>query len=363
MITEKVVEVIESNSLLEGVTRLTVAVSGGADSVALLSVLSALQPRYGFTLSAAHLNHSIRGEEADRDEEFVKNLCLQKKIPLFCEKADVPLFARQNKISIELAARQIRYDFFSRIDTDVVATAHTASDNLETVLLNLTRGTALQGLCGIPAKRDGIIRPLLSSTRKEIEEYCRAQNLSFVSDSTNLSDAHTRNLLRHKVIPVLKQINPAAEEAAGRMCTSLKEDDAVLNGKAADLLQQNMTDGGLCVSAIKTARKGIATRTLRLFLNDENAPSPEFSHIESVYKLCFSGGQASLPGSRTAAVEGGKLTVTPTENIRESRFLTQSQYENRSMEATLDLGWSLLSLLPASELDRLSPEMTERFGR
>lgn len=150
---KSVLTAIERFSLLENTSEVTVALSGGADSMSLLYALNSLKERLGITLSAAHLNHMIRGNEAMRDEEFVKRACERLNIPLFCERIDVPAYAKQRKLSTELAAREVRYEFLSRVSKGLVATAHTASDNLETVLFNLTRGSALKGLCGIPPQR------------------------------------------------------------------------------------------------------------------------------------------------------------------------------------------------------------------
>ena len=188
MIENSVLSAIEQFSLLDASKNITVALSGGADSVALIYALYRLREKLGITLSAAHLNHMIRGEEALRDEEFVKKLCKKYEIPLFCERTDVPAFAKIQGLSLETAAREVRYGFLERVNCGVIATAHTASDNLETVLFNLSRGTALKGLCGIPPKRGIFIRPLILASRSEIEDYCKKNNLDFVTDSTNLSD-------------------------------------------------------------------------------------------------------------------------------------------------------------------------------
>ena len=150
----------------------TVALSGGADSMALLHLLNSIKNELEISVEAAHFNHLIRGEEAERDENFVKDFCRNNSIKLYVGQGDVPAFAKEKGVSLETAARQMRYDYLSRINKDFIATAHTASDNLETVIFNLTRGSAIEGLCGIPPKRKIFVRPLILTTRKEIEEYC-----------------------------------------------------------------------------------------------------------------------------------------------------------------------------------------------
>ncbi|MBO5403301.1 MAG: tRNA lysidine(34) synthetase TilS, partial [Clostridia bacterium] len=203
-----------------------VALSGGADSVCLLSALLECEA----AVSAFHLNHGIRGEEADRDEEFCRSLCNRLGVPFSSERADIPAISAEKGIGIEEAARNVRYDKLNReatrINADYIATAHNADDNVETVIFNLVRGCSPDGLCGIPKIRGNIIRPLLDSTREEIEEYLCKKGLSFVTDSTNSDIAYTRNKIRHSVLPVLRSINPAISASVARMCESIRDDKA-----------------------------------------------------------------------------------------------------------------------------------------
>ena len=168
-----VLSAIRIFGLSENEKNIAVALSGGADSVALLMGLYRLKEELGLTLSALHLNHCLRAEESDRDEAFVKRLCSKLYIPLTVGRADVNAVAEKEGISTELAARQVRYDFFEKNATGVVATAHTADDNLETVIYRLTRATGINGLCGIPARRGIYIRPLLCCAREDIEAFLK----------------------------------------------------------------------------------------------------------------------------------------------------------------------------------------------
>nr|MBR2040323.1 tRNA lysidine(34) synthetase TilS [Clostridia bacterium] len=232
MIEKIILDTVSAYSLFKKGDVVTVALSGGADSVALLYALNQLKNDLGITLKAVHLNHQIRGDEALRDESFVKDFCDSLNIELICERIDVPQFAKSNNLSLETAARKARYNLFERVNEGAIATAHTASDNLETLLLNLARGTSLDGLCGIPVKRDYIVRPIISATREDIENYCKDNNLKFVTDSTNLTDDYTRNKIRHKIVPVLKEINPKAELSALKTSKSLTEASAFLKQEA-----------------------------------------------------------------------------------------------------------------------------------
>lgn len=316
---QSVLTAIESFSLLSS-DNITVALSGGADSVALLHALCTLRDRLGLNISAAHLNHMIRGEEALRDESFVKQLCRDMDVPLICESVDVPLYAKEHRLSTETAAREVRYAFFERVNKGVVATAHTASDNLETVLFNLARGTGLNGLCGIPPKRGIYIRPLILVTRQEVEDYCAKNGLSYVTDSTNLSDDYTRNRIRHTVIPVLKSVNASAEKAAARAVISLREDEELLSSLADSYIDKNCENGYLNIKAdvspavLKRAIKKYAECNVTGLFLDSN-------HINSIYSLCLNGGRTSLPCDTSATIENGKLFIGESpENGKKPSF-------------------------------------------
>ncbi len=306
-----VLEAIERFDLLkcEG-EDVTVALSGGADSMALLYALNSLKETLNIKLSAAHLNHMIRGEEALRDEEFVKKQCAILNIPLLCERADIPKIAGEKAISTELAAREIRYEFLERVSNGVIATAHTASDNIETVFFNLSRGTALSGLCGIPYKRDRIIRPLILCTRAQIEEYCKSHNIPFVTDSTNLTDNYTRNKIRHNVVTVLKEINPSVEQSVLRMTENLREDADFLDGLAEKYVTENIDENGkLKLNGFSTLHISVAKRVVKIYVeNVRNDISLENIHINAILAV-ISGGKTSIPKNCSAIVSDNKLFI------------------------------------------------------
>ena len=219
----KVIKTIEKYNLINNGDNIIVALSGGADSVSLLYVLISLKEQYNLTVSAAHLNHQLRGEESVRDYNFVKNLCNSLDIKLFYKEVDINALSKETKESTELCGRNARYDFFQQLSNEhnaKIATAHTASDNLETVIYNIARGTSINGLKGIVPKRNYIIRPLINVNREDVENFCTENSISYVNDSTNFLDDYTRNKIRHNVIPVLKNINSNAETSA----TYLSED-------------------------------------------------------------------------------------------------------------------------------------------
>jgi len=215
-----------------------IALSGGADSVALFSFLYTYADELDITLRAAHLEHGLRGEESLRDRRFVEDLCEFKGVSLHVKSVDIAAFAKSRGLSVEVCARNERYAFFEQVCGNAkIATAHTASDNAETILLNLTRGTSLAGICGIPPVRGSIIRPLIECTRKMVENYCEENNLRYVTDSTNLSDEYSRNRVRHHIIPTLRCINPNLEGRFSDMAELLRNDNILLEQIAADALE------------------------------------------------------------------------------------------------------------------------------
>ena len=197
----KILKFISDNHLFSGISHVLCAVSGGADSMALLHILSSNMSLFGLkTVSAFHLNHNIRGLEADSDEEYVGQFCLSHSIPFYSYKLNTEETNNANEESL----RELRYhylDFYCKyIGADCIVTGHTLSDQAETFLLNLGRGTGLKGLSGIPSKRDNIIRPLLCISRDETEKYCEENNIVYRIDSTNNEDLYKRNYIRHHIV-------------------------------------------------------------------------------------------------------------------------------------------------------------------
>ena len=294
----KIREVIGHN--FYNVKTLAVALSGGADSVALLHAMLLLKDEYGIDVFAAHFNHKLRGEESQRDECFVKTFCEKNNVRLVIGEGDVAKFAKDTRQSTELAARQMRYDFFDKLSADAVATAHTASDNLETVLFNLTRGSGINGLCGIPIKRDKYIRPLIFCTRQDVEAYCREHQLHFITDSTNLSDDYTRNRIRHNIVPLLKEINPAVEENVTNTSLLLTEDRDLLDSIAKKEYDAMITKSGLDVTHLAEHGPAISGRVLRLFCEEKLGIIPDYKHTDDLFNVAVNGGRCSLSGQAQA---------------------------------------------------------------
>lgn len=223
MLVKKVKEFIEKEDLCSKQDKILVALSGGTDSVALTRILITL----GYHCEAAHCNFALRGEESDRDEDFVRNFCRSLNIKCHSIHFETRRYAAQQSISIEMAARELRYNWFSKIceesDCQVVAVAHHKDDSVETMLLNLIRGTGINGLLGIRPKNGNVVRPLLCASRQEVVEYLHRMNQTYVTDSTNLEDEYTRNKIRLNLLPLMEEINPSVKDGLVKTASYLND--------------------------------------------------------------------------------------------------------------------------------------------
>lgn len=293
------------------------ALSGGADSVCLLHLLS---QREDISLSAAHFNHCLRGEGSDGDEEFVRDLCRELNIPLTVGRGDVSGFARSENCSVEDAARTLRYRFLRAAAPAgaLIATAHNAEDNAETVLWNLIRGSGLTGLTGIPPRRDNIVRPLLSVSRREITAYLLQNGLPHREDPTNAETLYTRNRLRHQVLPLLRELNPKAVEHIGQTAERLRSLDEGLDGELERLLPSITAENGQISvpRAVWENTPEFLRPKLLLNLLDRAGISRKnigAVHLESILSLPPNG-TATLPNGLTAhrVYDDLVLSISPT---------------------------------------------------
>lgn len=346
--TDKVLRAIADFSMLHSGDRVVVALSGGADSVALLHVLNSIKEKNNLTLYACHLNHLIRGDEADKDEQFVCALCEKLGIELFTKRVDVSTIANKQKISVELCGRNERYAFFDELSEKLnakVATAHTASDNVETVLYNMTRGTSITGLCGIKPVRDYIIRPLINVSRAEVEQYCSDNNLRFVTDSTNLSDDYTRNTIRHHAIKPLEQVNPDLCNAVSRMCNSLTDIKDFIDKISLKEISNCKTDYGYDASSLLTLPRAILSNSLYIIAKDSGA-DVQHTHIELMISILSDGGCVDLPNQKRAVCKQGVFRITEIcddECFEECAFIDSAYSRYISQKELKDINKNLLN--------------------
>lgn len=266
----RVLRFIREQKLLSPGDHVVCAVSGGADSMAMLLFFLRQRDTLGITLEAAHFNHLLRGEESDGDAAFVEHFCTEQGIPFTCGSASVADAARELKCGTEEAARELRYRFLEGF-RGTLATAHTAEDNAETVLLNMLRGSGLHGLTGIPLRRGRIIRPLLCVTHADAVAFLQENGIPWREDSTNAENAYRRNRLRHKVLPLLLEENPDFPATLQRSCALLREEDSYLEKLAKDLLHEAKTVRGYLVSKLLSAEPAILHRALHALCGSDYA--------------------------------------------------------------------------------------------
>lgn len=296
-----------------------VAFSGGADSTALLHMTVRYARAHGAKVFAAHVNHMIRGEEADRDEQFCRSVCDSLDVPLFVCRRDVPAFAAESSQSVETAARQVRYEFFDSIMKEngigLLATAHNANDNLETQIFNLARGCGIDGMCGIPRTRPcengTVVRPILRMSRAHIIDYCRENRLDYVTDSTNVDTDYTRNMIRAEIIPSLTKINAGAVENASRLSDSLYEDALCIDSLAEWFLEELNDDASFETEKILGSPPAVANRAIRaLYEHVSEGESLAYTHVSAIRRLCENAvphSSLDLPFGVKARIENGRL--------------------------------------------------------
>ena len=302
---------IDLRNLVNNGERIAVAVSGGADSMSLLYYMHKHAHLYGITVLAINVEHGIRGESSKLDSNFVADYCAKNGIELISFSVDSLKKAEQDKLSIEQAARALRYDCFERAissgKADKIATAHHADDNTETVLFNLFRGTGLKGLTGITKEReDKIIRPFLSVSRAEIEEYAKANAIPYVTDQTNLCDDYTRNAIRHNVIPKITTLFPELNKSVERLTQTLTLDDEYLNEQA--LIHVKKADDTAQITL--PCHPALLGRAVIMALKSLGVSKDwEKKHIDDVYSLTKmqNGNKLSLLGGVTAVKEYDKI--------------------------------------------------------
>lgn len=329
---QKVIKFINREKLILPGEKILIALSGGPDSVFALTFFNKYKKLYKTDLVAFHLNHCLRNLNADDDEEFCRNMCKDLKIDFFSEKKDVKVFAVKNKISVEEGARIVRYKelekYANLIHADKIVTAHNKSDNSETILLNLLKGSGSKGLAGIPFQRGKIIRPLLILSSEEIREYLKKRKINYRVDETNLQNDYQRNFIRNEIIPLLKKvINPSLDNALFRSSYILKETNRFVDSYVNELWNNVVvTDNNkveISVSRIDIDRKNLLGLLFQKCFEDHLKISYSHTDFLKMYDLI-----GSKPGT----------IIDLTENyqaIRERKSIII--YQNSPIEAEVQL--------------------------
>ena len=340
-----VLEYIRKYRMIEAGDCIVAGVSGGADSVCLLFVLMELRDTLGFSLEAVHVEHGIRGGESLEDAAFTEQLCRESGIPYYLYSYDVPQRAEKEKLTVEEAARKCRYEAFAAACAEKenarIAVAHNRDDQAETILWNLVRGTGLRGMCGMKPVNGRIIRPLLGVSRKEIEVYLKEKGQEYRTDSTNLSDAYTRNRMRHQILPAMEEgLNVQARahiaQAGERLARAQEYLEELAEEKARKLA--GMRDGEIWVSAEDFQKEAgvMQEYMLRMWLERLGTGLKDVGavHLEELRGLAAgqSGKRLTLPGGRTARRTGSYLVLGTQEN---AVFAAGEKAEDRPEEAPL----------------------------
>ena len=328
---KKVLDFVQRFDLLPRYELLLAAASGGMDSMCLLDFLY----ENGYRVCAAHYNHQLRGQEADMDEDLVRAWCAARRIPLCVGTGDVAAYAGENGLTIEEAARKLRYDFLNSVAGQTgaarIVTAHHANDNAETVLFHLARGTGMAGLAGIAPKNGRLVRPFLCLTREELAAYAKEHHVPYRTDATNADTALTRNFIRAEVVPKLCRVNAQAVEHISETALRLRQEDEYLDSLAAAYLTELKTEAGtvtLPCAAVAQAHAVLRPRVLRLALDALGAGKKDFTaaHYDALAALCAGSGtaQLDLPGGVTARRADGVLTLCAHRREMTERVLLRA---------------------------------------
>lgn len=287
-------------------SRVLCAVSGGADSMCLLHWLRRHAGTLGISVAAAHFEHGIRGEESLRDMRFVEETCAAMGVPLFIGQGNVPEAAAERSLGLEETARELRYEFLEAVARENgftrIATAHNADDNAETVIFNLARGSGAAGLCGIPPVRGIIVRPLLETTRSEIERYLEENGIAHIEDSSNRSQEYSRNKIRLRIMPVLREINPAVSKAVLRTGEMLREDNALLDRLAEEFIAAHFNGESVRSKELAALPDAVESRVIRMLCPQ----SIGAVHTNDIMKLALGTELAyiDVPGARIRRQKG-----------------------------------------------------------
>jgi tRNA(Ile)-lysidine synthase len=346
---QKVLRFVKENELLLADEKILVALSGGPDSVFLLHFLNKFKKKYKIEIGAVHINHLLRDDDSQRDELFCKTICEELSIPFYLLRKNIKNYSKKNKYSLEVAGRKVRYEFFEKISQangyDKIATAHNADDNVETVLINLIKGSGIKGIAGIPIKRKNIIRPILSLTKEEILDHLEENRFEYRIDESNLSNEFERNFLRNEVIPLIhKNINPALSQTVLNTSLNLQKLNDGL-ASIADKLQSEIKliknkSISIPIDLFKRKDEFIISYLLKEIIDDNFSVKSESSDLKKIFLLNKkqTGKSEELTGNLFALKERNEIVIRKTSSsIKTESFKIKIGEEIKIADKTLSI--------------------------
>ncbi len=319
---------IEKYNMLSYGDSVVVGLSGGADSCSMLHYLCSIREEFGLNIIAVHLNHMIRGQEAERDAAFARQFCRTLNVDFRLYELDVPKIAAERGIGIEECGREMRYEIFGSESEKFggkIATAHTLSDSVETIIFHIIRGCSLNGLRGIPPVRGNIIRPLILCEREEIESYCHKNNIRYVTDSTNLSSDYTRNKIRLQILPLMREINPSVTHALGRLSEIAAGDDDYLNSLAHEIAREYFEFGR--EEGIFAAPEPLASRVLMEICCKKFGVVPEHRHISAIIECLKCGaGKVNLSNNNVFCIKNRHILLLTNDCLKQNQCQPSNWY-------------------------------------
>ena len=319
----KVLKTVKKYNMLSKGDRVLIGVSGGADSIALLEFFVSVKEKYDLDICVAHIEHGIRGEDSVNDAEFVKNYCKKLGVNFYLKTIDAPNLAKKAKMGVEEYSRMARYDFFNTIECDKIATAHNLTDNIETLLFRLARGTGLKGACSIPAVREKIIRPFIEVSSGEIRKWCNDNNIPYRVDCTNSDSAYSRNLIRLEILPLFEKLNANYQDNIENFISDVNEDYAFIDNYVKSIYPKIVKNNEIDLPKLNELDLSIKKRILIMFF-DENGYSLNRIHLQSVIDITLKSGKTQIKENVFAISAKGKIRLAKFNDLnKKDEFVTK----------------------------------------
>ena len=319
----KVLKTVKKYNMLSKGDRVLIGVSGGADSIALLEFFVSVKEKYDLDICVAHIEHGIRGEDSVNDAEFVKNYCKKLGVSFYLKTIDAPNLAKKAKMGVEEYSRMARYDFFNTIECDKIATAHNLTDNIETLLFRLARGTGLKGACSIPAVRGKIIRPFIEVSSGEIRKWCNDNNIPYRVDCTNSDSAYSRNLIRLEILPLFEKLNANYQDNIENFISDVNEDYAFIDDYVKSIYPKIVKNNEIDLPKLNELDLSIKKRILIMFF-DENGYSLNRIHLQSVIDITLKSGKTQIKENIFAISAKGKIRIAKFNDLnKKDEFVTK----------------------------------------